>query len=176
MYFAPHPAPTTPALRRRMACWLYEGVLLFGVVFVAALLFSIVTQTRHGLQNRPEQQGFIFLVLGLYFSWFWRHGQTLPMRTWHIRIQGRDGLPPALGQALLRYLLSWIWFLPPLLAGWLLQWHGYAVIVLALCWVACWAALSLLHPQRQFWHDAWAGTRLVTATAKPENPADMAHS
>jgi len=24
-----------PSLVRRMACWLYEGVLLFGVVFIA---------------------------------------------------------------------------------------------------------------------------------------------
>ena len=150
-----------------MACWLYEGVLLFGVVFVAGFLFSIVTQTRHGLQNRPEQQGFLFLVLGLYFSWFWRHGQTLPMRTWHIRIQGPDGLPPTMGRALLRYLLSWIWFMPPLAAGWLLQLHGFALIALALLWAACWAALSLLQPQRQFWHDAWAGTALVTAPAIP---------
>jgi len=28
-------------------------------------------------------------------------------------------------------------------------------------WVAIWALLSRLHPQRQFWHDALAGTRLV---------------
>ncbi|MSQ57274.1 MAG: RDD family protein, partial [Limnohabitans sp.] len=24
----------TPSLCRRMACWLYEGILLFGVVFI----------------------------------------------------------------------------------------------------------------------------------------------
>ncbi|HEY2258045.1 MAG TPA: RDD family protein, partial [Variovorax sp.] len=30
-------------------------------------------------------------------------------------------------------------------------------------WVAVWALLALLHPQRQFWHDAIAGTRLVTS-------------
>jgi hypothetical protein len=30
-------------------------------------------------------------------------------------------------------------------------------------WVAFWGLLSRLHPQRQFWHDAWAGTRLVDA-------------
>jgi hypothetical protein len=30
-------------------------------------------------------------------------------------------------------------------------------------WVAVWALLSRLHPQRQFWHDALAGTRLVSA-------------
>jgi hypothetical protein len=28
---------------------------------------------------------------------------------------------------------------------------------------AVWALLSRFHPQRQFWHDALAGTRLVTS-------------
>ena len=35
-----------PALRRRMACWLYEGMLLFGLVFTAGLVFSIAGQMR----------------------------------------------------------------------------------------------------------------------------------
>ncbi|MDZ4124202.1 MAG: RDD family protein, partial [Hydrogenophaga sp.] len=29
-----------PPLLRRMACWLYEGMLMFGVVFIAGYLFS----------------------------------------------------------------------------------------------------------------------------------------
>jgi hypothetical protein len=32
-----------------------------------------------------------------------------------------------------------------------------------LAWMACWSLLSYLHPQRQFLHDALAGTRLVDA-------------
>ncbi|MEN9905406.1 MAG: hypothetical protein RLZZ555_1971 [Pseudomonadota bacterium] len=146
-----------------MACWLYEGVLLFGVVFVAGLLFSVITQTRHGLQNRPELQGFIFLLLGLYFSWFWRRGQTLPMRTWHVRIVGPDGLPPTLGRALIRYLLSWLWLLPPLAARAIFSLPLAQTLVLLAGWIAAWAFLSRFHPGRQFWHDAWAGTRLVSA-------------
>jgi len=57
------PLPT-PSLARRMSCWVYEGMLLFAVVFIASYLFSSLTQTRHGLQNRLGQQIFIFLVLG----------------------------------------------------------------------------------------------------------------
>jgi len=162
------PSPlTTPTLRRRLACWLYEGVLLFGVVFVASLLFSVVTQTRHGLQNRPELQAFLFLLLGLYFIWCWTHSHTLPMRTWHIRIQGPDGRPPSPGRALRRYLLSWIWLLPPLALGSLLALPGDQLLALTLGWVGCWAALSYLHPKRQFWHDAWAGTELVFDPSQP---------
>jgi hypothetical protein len=30
--------------------------------------------------------------------------------------------------------------------------------------VIVWALLSRFHPERQFWHDAWAGTRLIPST------------
>ncbi|MBP6854015.1 MAG: RDD family protein, partial [Rhodoferax sp.] len=36
-----------PGLPRRMACWVYEGLLLFGVVFISGYLFSTLSQTRH---------------------------------------------------------------------------------------------------------------------------------
>ena len=35
------------------------------------------------------------------------------------------------------------------------------VLVLMAGWVAVWALLSRFHPERQFWHDVWAGTRLI---------------
>ena len=35
--------------------------------------------------------------------------------------------------------------------------------VLIFGWVAVWAVLARFHPDRQFWHDAWAGTRLITS-------------
>lgn len=159
---SPSPQLPTPSLRRRMACWLYEGILLFGVVFIAGYLFSALTQTRHGLQNRPEHQAFLFLVLAIYFSWFWSRGQTLAMKTWHIRVLDRAGRPLTQARALLRYLLSWIWFLPPLAASAAVSLPGAQAGVLTLGWVAIWAILSRFHPRRQFWHDAWAGTQLVT--------------
>ena len=40
-----------------------------------------------------------------------------------------------------------------------------SVATLAGVWVAIWALLSRFHPDRQFWHDAWAGTRLVESKA-----------
>ncbi|NBX55368.1 MAG: RDD family protein, partial [Betaproteobacteria bacterium] len=71
---------TTPTLFRRMACWLYEGMLLFGVIFIAGYLFSTLSQSRHGLSNRPGLQAFVVLVLAIYFTWFWHKGQTLAMK------------------------------------------------------------------------------------------------
>ena len=96
-----------PRLRRRMACWLYEGMLLFGVVFLADYLFSTLSQTRHALDNRLGQQLFIFLILGIYFTWFWHKGQTLAMKTWQIRITDVQSHGLTQKRALLRYVLSW---------------------------------------------------------------------
>jgi uncharacterized RDD family membrane protein YckC len=150
-----------PSLPRRMACWLYEGMLLFGVVFIAGYLFSTLTQTRHALDNRHLQQGFLFVVLGIYFTWFWSKGQTLAMKTWHIRAVNRQGQPLSQGRAFWRYVLSWIWFLPPLAVSGLYGFGPGEVTVLTIGWVAIWAILARFHPQRQFLHDALAGTRLV---------------
>ena len=153
----------TPGLARRMACWLYEGMLLFGVVFIAGYLFGTLSQTRHALDNRLGLQAFVFLVLGIYFTWFWHRGQTLAMKTWHIRVVDRHGRPLTQGRALARYLASWLWFLPPLVVTWPMQLSAPEVMVLTLGWVAIWALLSRFHPERQFWHDALAGTRLISS-------------
>lgn len=144
-----------------MSCWLYEGVLLFGVVFIADYLFSTLSQTRHALDNRHLQQAFLFVVLGIYFAWFWSKGQTLAMKTWRIRVVDRAGQPLTQGRALRRYFLSWLWFLPPLVVIAPFRLSGPEIAVILLGWVAVWALLSRLHPQQQFWHDALAGTRLI---------------
>ncbi len=158
-----------PPLPRRMACWLYEGVLMFGVVFLAGYLFSTLTQTRHALDNRHLQQAFLFVVFGVYFVWFWSKGQTLAMKTWHIRVVDRDGHRLTQPRALVRYVLAWLWFLPPLAVGGFFGLPGGEVAVIAIGWVFVWALLSRFHPQRQFVHDVLAGTRLVHYKA-PEPP------
>jgi uncharacterized RDD family membrane protein YckC len=112
------PAPSaagigaTPNLWRRMACWLYEGMLMFGVVFIAGYLFGTLSQTRHALDNRHALQAFLFVVFGIYFTWFWARGQTLAQKTWLIRVVDTAGRPITQARALLRYLLSWVWFRP----------------------------------------------------------------
>jgi uncharacterized RDD family membrane protein YckC len=150
-----------PPLRRRMACWLYEGMLLFGVVFIAGYLFSTLTQTRHALDNRHLQQAFLFVVFGIYFVWFWAKGQTLAMKTWHIRVVDAEGQPLTQARALWRYVLSWLWLLPPLAGGAAFSLPGGELAVIVVGWVLVWALLSRFHAQRQFVHDALAGTRLV---------------
>lgn len=146
-----------------MACWLYEGTLMFGVVFIAGYLFSALTQTRHALNNRHELQAFIFVIAGIYFTWFWSKGQTLAMKTWHIRVVDRVGRPVPQWRALLRYVLSWVWFLPPLSLLGPFKLSGGEISVLMVGWAIVWALLSRFQREGQFWHDVWAGTRLVDA-------------
>ena len=160
---APPAELQAPALARRMACWLYEGMLLFGVVFIAGYLFSALSQTRHALDNRAGLQAFLFLVLGIYFTWFWHRGQTLAMKTWHIRVVDTRGRALTQTHAFRRYLASWLWFLPPIALTWPLGLPATEVAVLLVGWVLVWALLSRFHPQRQFWHDALAGTRLISS-------------
>lgn len=157
-----------PPLSRRMACWLYEGMLLFGVVFIAGYLFSSLSQTRHALDNRHLQQGFLFVVFGIYFAWFWSKGQTLAMKTWHIRLVDRAGRPLSQGRALVRYSLSWLWFLPPLAVGGVYDLPPGELSVIVVGWILVWALLSRFHPQRQFLHDALAGTRLIHSAQPPK--------
>lgn len=158
----PHPSKLqVPGLRRRMACWLYEGMLMFGVVFIAGYLFSTLSQTRNALDNRHGLQAFLFVIFGIYFAWFWAKGQTLAMKTWNIRVVDRHGQPISQARALLRYTLSWIWFLPPLAASAVFGLSGAEMAVITGGWVAVWALLSRFQPEGQFWHDMLAGTRLI---------------
>lgn len=159
----------TPGLRRRLAAMLYEGVVLFGVLMVSGLLFSTLTNQRHALQGRVELQGFLFVMLGLYFAWFWIHsGQTVAMKTWHVRVVRADGRPLGWLNALARYVLSWLWFLPALGIAATLKVHSSGDYTLALlAGVIGYAALTRLLPDRQFLHDRLCGTRLVTWRPAP---------
>ncbi|MEZ0604859.1 RDD family protein [Paraburkholderia sp. IW21] len=154
---------TTPTVRRRLAALLYEAVILFGVVFIAGYLFSTLTQQRNGLTHHNLLAAWIGLVVGLYFVWFWTHsGQTLPMKTWHLRVVAANGAPLSASRAMVRYVLAWLWFLPPLALHPLLSLAVPQTLVIAAIWFALWAATGRVGPQRQFLHDRLAGTRVIS--------------
>jgi uncharacterized RDD family membrane protein YckC len=146
---------------------------MFGVVFLATYLFSSLSQTRNALDNRNALQAFLFVIFGIYFVWFWAKGQTLAMKTWDIRVVDTRGQLITQKRALARYTLSWLWFLPPLFVGWLFGLPASGIAVITVGWVAVWAVLARFNPHKQFWHDAIAGTRLVTWKA-PESPKRLA--
>ncbi|KAB0649037.1 RDD family protein [Burkholderia diffusa] len=151
-----------PSVRRRLAAMLYEAVLLFGIVFFAGLAFSLATQQRNGLVHHNLLAAWIALVVGAYFVWFWTHGgQTLPMKTWRLRLESSSGQPLNAGHALVRYALGWLWFLPPLALHPLLGLSVPVTLALAAAWIVAWAGAARLHADRQFPHDRIARTRVV---------------
>lgn len=162
------PQVSTPTRLRRFASMMYEGVLLFGIVFTAGYLFDTLTESHSGLMFRSIRQFVLFLAIGLYFLLCWRGGQTLPMKTWDIRLVARDGGRPSMARLLIRYLLLWPL---PLLAALLVQGAsmltGYTstdlLIVFAPFTIFIW---SWFDPEAQFLHDRLAGTRLIDSKAQ----------
>lgn len=148
---------------------LYESMLMFGVVFAAGLLFSTLLEQRHALYLRPVLQTWLLLVIGAYFIWFWTHGgQTLAMKTWHIRLERDDGQPVNAIRAFARYLLAWLWILPGLALAWALGAQFWMLLLVPAANVLLWAMAVYLDPQRQFLHDRLAGTRLVNVAETAE--------
>ena len=132
--------PAAASIARRLASLLYESLLAFGIAFIAGLVFHGAASGRLAGLDRSLFQIYLIVVLGLYFVWCWhRGGQTLPMKTWKLRLVRTDGGPVSVRRATLRYLLA---CLSVGLAG-----AGLA-----------WAAIDR---DRQFLHDRLAGTRIV---------------
>ncbi len=142
---------------------LYEGVLLFGVVWLVGIVYGVITNQRHALKGTLGLQGALFIVLGVYFVYFWsRHGQTLAMRTWRVQVQGPDGGPPSLGRAVARYLFAWLWFLPALAIVSVSGLNGGVVVsTVVIAGTLTYAALARFRADRQFLHDVICGTRIV---------------
>jgi uncharacterized RDD family membrane protein YckC len=170
-------ALVAPSLTRRMASFVYEGLLLFGIGLIPGAigaLFVALTGHQHPLQSDTALRVITFVIYAIYFSWFWSaRGQTLPMQTWHIRVVTSDGHALSQPRALLRFIASCAWFAPATViaaANHWTRWQGLAAVGVG---VVTYALLSFLQPQRQFWHDMLCGTRLIDsrATAAGHNPA-----
>jgi uncharacterized RDD family membrane protein YckC len=117
----------------------YEGVLLFGVLFIATYLFLGLARDAQSGLPRLVFQVYVLAVCGAYFVFCWaRSGQTLPMKTWRIRLVTEQGKPLSISQALRRYLLA----VPGVLSG------------IGVLW-------AFIDRDRQFLHDRLAGTRIV---------------
>jgi len=96
----------------------------------------------------------------LYCAGFWADGRrTLAMKTWHLALRTREGVPPGVGRALLRYFAC--------LAGPALAIAGFAALQpfgyerWALALFAFNYAWAIVDPDRVFLQDRLAGTRLV---------------
>jgi uncharacterized RDD family membrane protein YckC len=157
-----------PGIKRRLSVMLYEGLLLFGVLMIAGLLFAITFQQRSSLYMRHAFQYWLFFIIGVYFIWFWMHGgQTLPMKTWRMRVVTVQGSALSWRHALARYVLAWLWVLPGLTIAWALGTKGWTSVFIVFANVLAWILTACIHPSRQFLHDRIAGTKIINV----EKPA-----
>lgn len=151
------------SLKHRLISMMYEAILLFGIFFAADFLFDVLTQSHNESNLRHWRQFYLFLVIGTYFTYFWRHGgQTLPMQTWHIKLVSNDLKAPTRKQAWLRYCLSWMWCLPALGFNDLFEIKRWPAIGVFFIGLAIWALSTKLDKNGQFLHDKLAGTQLIS--------------
>jgi uncharacterized RDD family membrane protein YckC len=118
----------------------YEAVLLAALLLGGSLGFVAWEWHVEPVLARPALQILLLVLAGTYFVWQWSHGgQTLPMRTWRLRLITVDGKPLTVRQATGRYVL--------------------AITGVLLCGIGVfWAFFDR---DRQFLHDRLAGTKIV---------------
>lgn len=156
---------SSPRRWRRFACMMYEGVLLFGVVFLADYLFDTLTQSNHALELRNTRQLIVFVAIGIYFISSWHlKGQTLPMKTWHIKVVNQDGSKPSFGRLVWRYMLIWP---VPLLGLLIVQTIAIKTGYISTTILAVFAPFLLFiwtwfDKDGQFLHDRVAKTKLIS--------------
>lgn len=120
---------------------LYESLVVFSILLIGFLLPQIVL-SGFNLALTPRMLWLhVVLLLLAYFVWCWLNGgQTLPMKTWKLRLISDEGSAIRPLQAVLRYLAAW----PSIL------FFGIGIL---------WA---LFDKDGQFLHDRIAGTRIVS--------------
>ena len=129
-----------PGIARRLASGLYELLLLVALVFLATFPFLALFGDATLGWRRHVLQAWVVLVCGAYFAWFWtRGGQTLPMKTWNLRVARADGAPLTMADALRRYVMAVV---------------GFFALGLGFLW-------ALVDRDRQFLHDRVCGTAIL---------------
>lgn len=130
----------TPGLARRLLCLIYDALLLAALMLFAGGVASALTHLATPDYTRPITRTVVAILCPVYFAWQWRNGgQTLPMKTWRIRLESADGGRITAQQALLRSILATA---------------GYLALCVSVFWVA-------IDRDGQFLHDRLSGTRLV---------------
>jgi len=134
------PADRSPApLWRRLAALFYDSLLLFALLMLAIAAAFVLKQGAIDAQNLFFRL-YLLMVAALFFCGFWvAGGETLGMRSWHIRVERRDGRPLGWWQALWRFALA----VPSVGLG-----------GIGLLWV-------LVDPERLALHDRLSGSRVV---------------
>ena len=128
-------------LLRRIGAMLYDGLLLFALLMLAAIPFIAA---RGGEAVPPSSDLFFRLTLlavifGFFVGFWSTSGRTLGMQSWRLQLETLDGQVPGIGAATIR-LFAALLSLAPLGLGFLWQ---------------------LWDKDRLTWHDRLSRTHIV---------------
>lgn len=125
-------------LGRRLGAVLYDSLLVFALMLLGTVPFSLYT----GGQVEPGTAAHQLAMLAIawaFFAGFWTcYGRTLGLQTWRLQVETPDGHKPTLARSSLRFfaaILSWV---PAGLGFWWQLWDS----------------------ERLTWHDRLSGTKL----------------
>ncbi len=112
-------SPQNANVFRCLGAMLYDSLLVFGLLFVATLIPSLIlapgqqptisdNEVIHELPiafSGLPYQLYLIVLVAMFFSLFWlKSGQTLGMQAWRLKLISTSGKPLRLGQCLLRLL------------------------------------------------------------------------
>jgi len=127
-------------LLRRSGAMLYDSLLLFALLMLAALPVVLITGADSTFLKSPFYSFYLYFIGFMFFGWFWTHGgQTLGMKSWKLQLVRDDGLPLGWDQALYRYLTATV---------------SLCLFGLGFFWI-------LIDKQRLAWHDLLSGSRII---------------
>jgi uncharacterized RDD family membrane protein YckC len=134
----------------------YEGTLLFGVLWFFSYAFSALAQFR-GSEGTALLvfRTYLFLVLGVYFTWFWSAGRrSLAMKTLSMRLVTADGANLSIARAAARYAVAVLMLALPLLAADVVHKSLVAAVLVPFAWM-------LADSQRRTLWDVMVRTRMT---------------
>lgn len=142
------------SLLRRLGAMVYDGLLVLAIVLTTTGLVNVFAPrpeipegteqvSLEGMQtfSGPMLSSLLFVETFAFFAFFWtRHGRTLGMQAWRLRVVDADGRHISLRQALIRFMVA----LP-----------AFGLFGLGYAWV--W-----IDPLGRSWTDRASGTRAIT--------------
>ena len=107
-------------MTRRLGAIVYDGLLVIAILLTTAGIANLFAArpdipedaTTISLDELEAVTGpllgsIMFLLVFAFFAYFWvRHGRTLGMQAWRLRVQTFDGYNITLTQALIRFFVA----------------------------------------------------------------------
>lgn len=156
---------SSPTLKRKVICLIYESLILLAVVFIASLIFHLIFRDTQADYFKPLFQLYLFVVVGYYCTWFWTHGgQTLAMQTWKIRIVTVEGGTLTIQRAIARYLCTLIGILFFVVIDLIVPFefiNKLHLVLISFVFFGFGFFWAIFDRDHQFLHDRLVGTRIV---------------